>query len=99
VNQQQHYLGLDVSLETTAACVIDDEGTLVWRGKCTSNLGSIAAAVRTHAPAAIRVGLENRAAFQLADAQSAPPWCSHRLSRCPPGQGGAEPSDEQDRRQ
>ena len=58
MDQQQHYVGLDVSLETTAVCVIDDEGTVVWRGKCASTPDSITATVRKYAPAAVRVGLE-----------------------------------------
>jgi transposase len=58
MDQQQHYVGLDVSLETTSICVIDDHGTLVWRGKCASTPESITDAVRRYATAAIRVGLE-----------------------------------------
>jgi transposase len=54
---QQHYVGLDVSLETTSICVIDD-GTVVWRGKRASEPDAICQTVRTHAPAAARVGLE-----------------------------------------
>lgn len=58
MDQQQHYVGLDVSLETTSVCVIDDKGTAVWRGKCFSTLELITGAVHTYAPAAVRVGLE-----------------------------------------
>src|SRR5271169_3318304 len=58
MDQQQHYVGLDVSLETTSICVIDDEGTVVWRGKCASTPEAITDAVRRYAPAVIRVGLE-----------------------------------------
>jgi transposase len=58
MDRQQQYVGLDVSLETTAICVIDDKGAVVWRGKCASTPESITAAVRQHAPAAIRGGLE-----------------------------------------
>ena len=58
MDQQQHYVGLDVSLETTSICVIDDKGTVVWRGKCASTPESITEAVHTYAPAAVRVGLE-----------------------------------------
>ena len=58
MDQQQHYVGLDVSLETTSICVIDDQGAVVWRGKCSSTPESITGAVHTHAPAAVRVGLE-----------------------------------------
>jgi transposase len=58
MDQQQHYVGLDVSLQTTSICVIDDKGTAVWRGKCASTPESITEAVHTYAPAAVRVGLE-----------------------------------------
>ena len=47
-----------MSLETTSICVVDDKGTVVWRGKCASTPESITEAVRTYAPAAVRVGLE-----------------------------------------
>ena len=37
MDQQQpairHYAGLDVSLDSTAICVVDDEGRVVWRGE------------------------------------------------------------------
>jgi transposase len=55
---QQQYVGLDVSLETTAVCVIDEAGGVIWRGKCASTPDGITAAVQTYAPAAVRVGLE-----------------------------------------
>src|SRR5437762_4440851 len=37
MEQQSHYVGLDVSLETTSICVIDDAGAIIWRGKCSSD--------------------------------------------------------------
>jgi hypothetical protein len=55
---QQHYVGLDVSLETTSVCVINQSGAIVWRGKCRTEPEAISQAVRAHAPAALRVGLE-----------------------------------------
>jgi transposase len=55
---QQHYVGLDVSLETTSICVVDHNGGVVWRGKCSTEPGPIREAVRAHAPALIRIGLE-----------------------------------------
>ena len=58
MDQQQHYVGLDVSLQTTSICVIDDKGTAVWRGKCASTPEAITEAVHTYAPAAVRIGLE-----------------------------------------
>ena len=55
---QQHYVGLDVSLETTSVCVINQSGGVVWRGKCSTEPEAISQAVHTHAPAALRIGLE-----------------------------------------
>ena len=49
---QQHYVGLDVSFETTSVCIIDDEGTAVWRGTCASSPDSITSTVQKYAPAA-----------------------------------------------
>jgi transposase len=56
--EQQHYVGLDVSLETTSICVLDQNGVIVWRGKCGTEPEPICEAVRKHAPALVRVGLE-----------------------------------------
>jgi len=56
--QTQLYVGLDVSLETTSICVVDDAGSPVRRGKAASTPEAIAAGVRERAPAAVRVGLE-----------------------------------------
>jgi transposase len=55
---QQHYVGLDVSLETTSICVVDQTGAIIWRGKCSTEQDAISQAVRAHAPSAVRVGLE-----------------------------------------
>src|SRR3954454_2901347 len=58
MDQQCHYVGLDVSLEQTSICVIDDAGAIVWRGKCRSTPASIHAVIAKHAPKAARIGLE-----------------------------------------
>lgn len=55
----EQYVGLDVSLERTAICVIDGSGKTLWQGKCASTPEAIAAAIRARAPAATRVGLES----------------------------------------
>lgn len=33
-----HYVGLDVLLEETSICVIDEAGEKVWQGKTSSSL-------------------------------------------------------------
>jgi hypothetical protein len=33
---QQHYVSLDVSLETTSICVLDQSGAILWRGNCST---------------------------------------------------------------
>jgi transposase len=55
---EQHYAGLDVSLDDTSVCVLDARGTVVWRGKCASTPEAIRDALNKHAPALVRVGLE-----------------------------------------
>ena len=46
----QHYVGLDVSLEMTSVCVLDEAGATVWRGKVGSTPEALAAAIRARAP-------------------------------------------------
>jgi len=55
----EQYVGLDVSLEQTALCVVDGGGKTLWQGKCASTPEAIAAAVRARAPEVARVGLES----------------------------------------
>jgi len=53
--EPSHYVGLDVSQELTSVCVIDKQGTVVWRGKCATDPDAIAAAIRQHACAGRRI--------------------------------------------
>ena len=55
---QQHYVGLDVSLETTSICVIDHSGAFVWRGKCSTEPEPSARRSALRPPRLVRVGLE-----------------------------------------
>jgi transposase len=68
----EHYVGLDVSLEETAVCVLDKTGKVVWRGRCSSDPDAIARTVRDRAPFAVRLGLETG---QLST------WLVHSLRR------------------
>ena len=54
----KQYVGLDVSMEETKIHVLDEEGGRVWRGKCRSEPGTIAATVHKRAPEAVRIGIE-----------------------------------------
>ena len=56
--EQQQYVGLDVSLETTSVCVVDEAGVVVWRGKCASEPVAIAETLAERAPGMVRAGLE-----------------------------------------
>ena len=51
----EQYVGLDVSLEETAVCVLDNAGKIVWRGRCSSDPEAIARIVRERAPFAVRM--------------------------------------------
>ena len=54
----QHYVGLDVSLEMTSVCVLDEAGAIVWRGKVGSTPEALATAIGARAPQVARIGLE-----------------------------------------
>jgi transposase len=51
----EQYVGLDVSLELTSVCVVDNTGKTVWQGKCASVPEVIATTVRNKAPGVTRV--------------------------------------------
>src|SRR4051812_30964303 len=54
----EQFVGLDVSQKLTHVCVVDQKGSIVWRGTCLSTPDDIAATVRARAPHAERIGLE-----------------------------------------
>ena len=56
--EPSHYAGLDVSLELTSICVIDEQGAIIWRGKCATAPDVLTRTVRQHAPHLVRAGLE-----------------------------------------
>ena len=95
----KQYVGLDVSLEQTAVCIIDEQGKAFWRGKCASTPEAIAAVINARAPHVERIGLESGPLstwhwHELTEARLA---CD--LPRCSPCQGGALAPGEQDRPQ
>ena len=57
----QHYVGLDVSLKQTAVCVVDQTGKIKREGMVASDPDAIAQFIATHAPHAVRIGLESGA--------------------------------------
>lgn len=56
-----HSVGLDVSQETTAICVVDAEGRRVCRGTSPTNPGSISQLMSKHAGAGVKLGVETGA--------------------------------------
>jgi transposase len=57
----ERYVGLDVSLKSTAICVVDAKGKIVREGAVITDPEEIAAFIALHAPDAVRVGLESGA--------------------------------------
>jgi transposase len=56
--EQSCYVGLDVYLEQTSICVVNDAGAVVLRGKSPSTGDGIGAVVGKHARGVVRTGLE-----------------------------------------
>ena len=54
----EQYVGLDVSLEETSICVLDQAGAVVFEGDVSSNPEAIAKALRRRAPKASRIAFE-----------------------------------------
>lgn len=52
------FVGLDVSVNETSVCVVDDTGAVLHESKVRSTPRAIVGAIRRHAPEAGRVGLE-----------------------------------------
>lgn len=52
----ERFAGLDVSLETTSICVLDDQGRVVFEGAVATDPDAIRGALVPHAPGC--VGLE-----------------------------------------
>jgi len=66
----KYYAGLDVSLKTTAVCIVDHDGTVIKEGIRSSDPQAIAAFLRDTGFSFERVGLE---------AGSLAPWLYHGL--------------------
>ena len=52
------YAGLDIGLERTAACVVDDQGCRIAEAVLPTEPEPLIAWLRQHAPGCARVGLE-----------------------------------------
>jgi transposase len=53
------FVGLDVSLQETSVCILDQDGTRVFEGKAVSDPAAIVRLIRKRAPELTRVGLES----------------------------------------
>jgi len=54
----KQYVGLDVSMEETSVCVVDEAGSTIWEGRVASDPAAIVRMLHLRAPHAERVGLE-----------------------------------------
>jgi transposase len=59
--KMEQYVGLDVSLKSTAICIVDAKGKIVREGVVVTDPEAIAAFIGLHAPDAMRIGLESGA--------------------------------------
>jgi hypothetical protein len=57
----ERYIGLDVSLKSTAICIVDAKGRIVREGAVTTDPETIATFIGLHAPEPVRIGLESGA--------------------------------------
>jgi transposase len=57
----ERYVGLDVSLKSTAICIVDAKGKIVREGAVVTDPEAIATFIASHAPDAVRIGLESGA--------------------------------------
>ncbi len=64
------FVGLDVSQQLTAICVVDETGRRVWRGQCATDPRQIERTVRGHAGEGARIGVETGPMT---------PWLVHEL--------------------
>jgi len=54
----KQYVGLDVSMEETKVCVLDDAGVVVFEGSVASRPAALAKLLNAKAPHAERIALE-----------------------------------------
>jgi transposase len=66
----KQYVGLDVSMEETSVCVLDDSGAVVFEGNAPSEPKALIELLRSTAPHAERIALETG---------SLSPWLWHEL--------------------
>ena len=75
-----YYVGLDVSLKTTAICVVDRDQNIVWQGSADTHPDMILTALDRWIGSIVRIGLETGSSRRLAGA----------------GAEGAEPAGHRD---
>jgi len=68
----KQYVGLDVSQNATAVCVVDQDGKVLFEGKAPSDPGALARLINKRAPSAERIGFETGAMAS---------WLWHELKR------------------
>ncbi len=54
----KHYVGLDVSQQHTAVCVVDQDGKKIWEGKCATDPHAITETLCARRVAIERIGME-----------------------------------------
>ena len=62
----KYFAGLDVSLQETAICIVDEDGIVISEGKTASEPGDLARWIATTGLTITRVGVGGRTAVALA---------------------------------
>ena len=66
----KNFAGLDVSQSRTTISILDEQGTRIWRGECSTEPGAISRTLAKHTASFERVGLESGPLT---------PWLVHEL--------------------
>ena len=77
----KYFVGLDVSLQETAICIVDEDGIVISEGKTASEPGDLARWIATTGLTITRVGLEAAPFRRGCTRDYAPLGCRRSASR------------------
>ena len=93
----EHYAGLDVSLELTSVCIVDDHGEIVCEAKVASEPEALIGFLAGRELPIVRVGLEAGPLSQWLHAGLVRAGFDGGAARDPPREGSIVSDDREDR--